>query len=66
MEASDEVAMFFLEQEVTRGKIMTIEEIFARFDKVAASDILRVAKDVFKKNKLNLAVIGPHKDSKKI
>jgi predicted Zn-dependent peptidase len=65
MEASDEVAMFFLEQEVTRGKIMTIEEIFARFDKVAASDILRVAKDVFKKNKLNLAVIGPHKDSKK-
>jgi predicted Zn-dependent peptidase len=63
MEASDEVAMFFLEQEVTRGKIMTIEEIFARFDKVAASDILRVAKDVFKKN--NLAVIGPHKDSKK-
>ena len=65
MEASDAVAMFFLEQEVMKGKIMTMEEIFARVEKVAVSDILRVAKEVFRKNNLNLAIIGPHKDSKK-
>jgi predicted Zn-dependent peptidase len=64
MEASDEVAMFFVEQEVSKKKIMTISEIMRRIEKVTDGDIMRVAKDVFQKNKLNLAVIGPHKNEK--
>jgi predicted Zn-dependent peptidase len=66
LEASDEVAMFFVEQGLKKKKIMTPKEIFAKIDKVTASDIMRVAKDIFKERTLNLAVIGPHKDNKKL
>jgi predicted Zn-dependent peptidase len=65
MEASDEVAMFFIDQEVMKKKIQTLEEKFRLIDKVTADDILKAAKDVFRNEKLNLVVIGPHKDSKK-
>ncbi|MCK9379314.1 MAG: insulinase family protein [Candidatus Moranbacteria bacterium] len=64
-EASDEVAMFFIDQEVKKEKIMTLEEIFAKIDAVTVEDIQRVAKNIFLKNTLNLAIIGPHKNSKK-
>lgn len=66
LESSDEVAMFFIDQEVKRQKVMTVTEIFAKIDKVTVSDILRVAADIFKEGSLNLAIIGPHKDSKKL
>lgn len=65
-EASDEVAAFYIDQELARKKIISMEEIFAKIDKVTVSDILRVAKDIFKEKTLNLAVIGPHKDGKKL
>jgi len=65
-ESSDDVAMFFIDQEVKKRKIMALPEIFEKIDKVTESDILRVAKNVFQNKKLNLAVIGPHKDGKKL
>jgi predicted Zn-dependent peptidase len=63
-EASDDVAMFFIDQELHKEKIMTPKEVFAKIDEVTAGDILRVSKDIFKNNKLNLAIVGPHKNSK--
>jgi predicted Zn-dependent peptidase len=66
LESSDEVAMFFVEQEMNKKKIMSVEEIFARIDKVSTQDILRVAKKVLKKENLNLAIIGPHKNETKL
>jgi len=66
LESSDEVAMFFIEQELRKKKIMTVKEIFAKIEKVTTKDILRVAKDIFQNKKLNLAVIGPHKNTKEI
>jgi predicted Zn-dependent peptidase len=66
MEASDEVAMFFIDQEVTKRKIMTMQEKFRMIDKVTPYDIIKVAADVFSNEKLNLAVIGPHKYGKKL
>lgn len=66
LEASDEVAVFFINQEVHKKKIMKIEEVFKNIDKVKREDILRVAKNIFKNENLNLAVIGPHKDGGKI
>jgi len=62
MEASDEVAMFFIEQTIMQKKIMTLKEKFALIDKVNSDDILRVAQDIFQNNKLNLAIVGPHKN----
>jgi len=66
LESSDEVAGFLIDQEIKKKKIMMPEEIFAKIDKVTAADILRVAKDIFKEKTLNLAIIGPHKNEKKI
>ncbi|MDR3559029.1 MAG: pitrilysin family protein [Candidatus Pacebacteria bacterium] len=66
MEASDEVAMFFIDQEMAQKKIMTLEEKFKLIDKVTEEDIARVAKDIFQNKKLNLAVIGPHKNREKL
>jgi predicted Zn-dependent peptidase len=63
LEASDEVAQFFGEQELVKGKIMTLEELFAKLEKVKAADIRRVAQNVFRKETLNLAVVGPHKET---
>jgi predicted Zn-dependent peptidase len=65
MEASDEVGMFYLDQEVSRGVIMTQAEIFEAVEKVTPDDILRVARSVFQNQKLNLAVIGPQKNKNK-
>lgn len=66
LEASDEVAMFFASQEMKKKKILTPAEIFAKIDKVSAVDILKVAQEIFSQKKLNLAIIGPHKDAQKI
>jgi len=66
LEASDEVAMFFIDQEIGKKKIMTVEEIFTKIEKVKTKDILRVAKDIFQDKKLNLAIIGPHKNEAEI
>jgi len=66
MEASDEVAMFHVGQELARREILKRAEIFARIDKVTPADILKIAKDIFRAEKLNLAIIGPHKNSEKL
>ncbi len=66
LESSDDWAMFFIDQELRRKKIMTVKEIFAKIEKVTTKDILRVAKDIFQNKKLSLAVIGPHKNTKEI
>lgn len=61
-EASDEVAMFFVDQEIKKEKIMTLEEIFAKIDAITAEDVQGVAKKIFDQKTLNLAIIGPHKN----
>ncbi|MFZ2188595.1 MAG: pitrilysin family protein [Candidatus Moraniibacteriota bacterium] len=66
MEASDEVAMFFVGQELARKEILKREDIFKRIDLVTVDDILSVAKEIFQNKRLNLAVIGPHKNSEKL
>ena len=66
MEASDEVAMFFVGQELTRKEILEREDIFKRIDLVTVDDILLVAKEIFQNKRLNLAIIGPHKNSEKL
>jgi predicted Zn-dependent peptidase len=66
LEASDEVAVFHVDQELARNKIISEKEIFARIDKITTKDILRVARDIFRERTLNLAVIGPHRSRKKL
>ncbi len=65
LESSDAKAAFYAGQELLEGKILTPEEIFKKIDKISQSDILKVAKDIFQPQKLNLAIIGPFKDKER-
>ncbi|MBU3942606.1 insulinase family protein [Patescibacteria group bacterium] len=64
-EASDAQASFYGVQELLERKILTPEQVYAKINKVRADDILKVSKDIFKNEKLNLALIGPFKDPQK-
>ena len=61
LETSDDLARFYGSQEVGEYKIMTAEEISARVEAVTANEIQKVANDLFRNERLNLAVIGPVK-----
>ncbi len=65
MESSDAQASFYANQELLTGKILTLEEKFDKIEAVTVNDIQRVAQDIFKPEKLNLALIGPIKDKRK-
>jgi len=65
LESSDEVSMFFIDQELKRKKVLTPEQVFKKIDAVTAGDIKRIAQKIFWKDGLNLAIIGPHRDAKK-
>ena len=65
LESSDAKASFYAGQELLEKKILTQEEIFKKIDKVSASDILKVARDIFTPKNLNLALIGPIQDKEK-
>ncbi len=64
MEASDQQAAYYGFQELLTNEILTLEQKFAKIDKVSVNDIQRVAKDLFKPENLNLALIGPFRDKK--
>lgn len=66
METSDSQAVFYGEQELLKSKIMTVEETLARLDAVTSEDILAVAKEIFKNESLNLAIVGPAQDETKL
>ena len=65
MESSGAQASFCASQELYENRILTLDKIFAKIEAVTAEDIQRVAKDIFKPEKLNLALIGPFKDKSK-
>jgi len=62
LESSDAQAMFFASQELLENKILTLEEKCARIDKVGLEDIKQLSQEIFQPAKLNLALIGPHKE----
>lgn len=63
METSDAIAGQAATSIVTFGRIRTLEEKIKAIDSVSSADIQRVAKDIFNRNKLNLAIIGPHSET---
>lgn len=49
-------------QSLLKGRIFSLEEQLEKFGKVTQEDVLRVARDVIRKPRLNLALISPEKD----
>jgi predicted Zn-dependent peptidase len=66
LESSDAKASFFATQEILEKKILTPEQIFKKIDKVSQNDILKLAREIFRPEKLNLALIGPKEVKKEI
>lgn len=62
LEDSKNVAGRYATQLLLEEKIRTPEESMKLIDKVTPEDVQKVAKDIFKPEKLNLAIIGPYKD----
>ncbi len=65
LESSDAQAAFYAGQELLTNKIISPKEEIEMINKVTAEDILKLAKDIFQPNKLNLAMIGPFDDKTK-
>ena len=65
LESSDAQASFYTGQELLTGKILTPEQECQNIDQVSRDDIIKVAREIFVPEKLNLAMIGPFKDKAK-
>ncbi len=65
LEDSFDVASVFAEPLLLEGKVRTPEEAVAGVEKVTSEDVARLAKEIFTGDRLNLAVIGPYKESEK-
>ncbi len=65
LESSDDIANFYGGQELLKKEIRDAEEKAKKIRKVTAEEVQKLARDVFKDSKLNLALIGPFKDKTK-
>ncbi|MBI2122062.1 MAG: insulinase family protein [Candidatus Sungbacteria bacterium] len=63
LESSNAVASFVGGEEMLTGKPLTIDEVFAKIDAVTPDQICAIAKDIMRPERLNLAMIGPWRDS---
>jgi len=64
-ETSESWADFFGFQEILNQDIKNLKQLEKEIKAVTVKDIKKVLKQVFKNDKLNLAIIGPHKDASK-
>jgi len=65
LETSDELASFYGIEEVLTNKLLAPEEIIEKIRRVGAKEMQEVARDVFRKENLNLAMLGPVRESGK-
>ena len=64
LESSDDIANFYGGQELLKREVKNAEEKACEIRKVSANQIKNLAKEIFRNNRLNLALIGPFKDGK--
>jgi len=60
LETSDEIANHAATSMINLARVRPLEEILKGIDIVSADDIQRVARDLLRTERLNLAIIGPH------
>lgn len=63
LETSDELAVFYGGQEILERSMETPQEILQKIQSVTTQEIQSVASELFTNDRLNLAVIGPLKES---
>jgi predicted Zn-dependent peptidase len=62
MEDSMNVASFFGTKKILQNKIETPEEIIKKIEEITIKEISELAKDIFRPEKLNFAMIGPFEE----
>ena len=65
LETSDEVAGYYGSEEAMSGEVRTPAEILENIRKVTAEDIMSVAKEIIRDDRLNMAAIGPFAEGTK-
>jgi predicted Zn-dependent peptidase len=65
LESSDDIANFYGLQELLKRESKTAEEKAIKIRQVTGAQIKALANEIFKNNKLNLAIIGPFKGKAK-
>jgi predicted Zn-dependent peptidase len=65
LEASDDVAEFLGGQEMLENRILSPEEILEQIDAVTPAKIQEVAQEIFRPEKVNLALVGPFENTAK-
>lgn len=64
LEDSENIANYFGKQEILTGQTISPKEKIKQIKQVNSEDVVRAARDIIKKEKINLAVIGPFKSAK--
>lgn len=65
LENTSNLADWYAKQELLQRKILTPEQKLKKFDAVTLADIKKVAFNIFQKDFINLALIGPYKDEQR-
>lgn len=65
LETTGDLANFYGPQELLRREVKTPDELLAQIEKVNAEDLMNVARDIFREDRLNLALIGPFEGTEK-
>ncbi len=58
LETTDSLGRFYGEQEIVYGKLDNPQELERKIRKVTSKDVMKVAKDIFRDDRLNLAIVG--------
>lgn len=66
LETTDALAEFYAIQEAVKGRIDNPRDWERELRAVTAQDIQKVAKEIFKNERINLAIVGQVKDEKKV
>jgi predicted Zn-dependent peptidase len=64
LEDSYNLASYFGNRLLLEGRVETPKELVKKIEAVTSDDIITVANDIFRPNKLNFSVIGPYEEAK--
>lgn len=62
LETSDALALFYGGQEILEKELKTPDEAAKKISAVTRREVIAIAKEIFRNEKLNLALIGPYKE----
>lgn len=63
LETSDALATYYGSQEILKREVITPDQVLKEVEAVTAQQIQELAQELFKAESLNLAMIGPHKET---